>query len=102
MCERKKRDILPRRRASRLGLMAVVLIVASFGGATAQSPARCDSPGGLPANTQLQVTQQQGRALVEIVRPGSTGRKVSTSSMVTNSIVQNSGPTQQACGSRSR
>ena len=76
MSERQERRSPSSRRSSRLGLMAAVLAIATIGGARAQSPAACDSPGGLPANTQLQVTQQQGRALVEIVRPGSTGRKV--------------------------
>ena len=76
MWERQSRDNFHRRQPSRLGLIVAMLTVAGIGGAMAQSPARCDSPGGLPANTQLQVTQQQGRALLEIVRPGSTGRKV--------------------------
>jgi hypothetical protein len=76
MWERQERNRFHRYRSAHLALMAAMLILAGVGGAMAQSAARCDGPGGLPANTQLQVTQQQGRALVEISRPGSTGRKV--------------------------
>jgi hypothetical protein len=76
MPERKELNTVHRRGASRLWLMATMLIVACTGGAMAQPQAPCDAGGNLPANTQLLVTQQQGRALVEISRPGSTGRKV--------------------------
>lgn len=65
-----------RRRFSRLGLMAVMLTFAGIGGAMAQTPGQCDGAGSLAGNTQLQVTQQQGRAMVDIVRPGSGGQKV--------------------------
>jgi hypothetical protein len=73
---RQERSSFHRRRSSRLALLAAMLTLTGIGGALAQSPAKCDSPGGLPANTQLQVTQHQGRAQIEIVRPGSTGRKI--------------------------
>jgi hypothetical protein len=76
MPERQERNSSRHRRSARLGLRAAILTVAGIGGAMAQSPATCDIAGGLPANTQLQVTQNQGRALVEIVRPGSQGRKI--------------------------
>ena len=48
--------------------------------AVAQTPApaaaQCENLTALPANTQLKVSQQSGRAMVEITRPNSTGRKV--------------------------
>jgi hypothetical protein len=76
MSERKELDVFHRRGSARLGLMAMMLAVAGIGNAMAQPQASCDGAVALPANTQLQVTEHRGRALVEISRPSSTGRKV--------------------------
>ena len=76
MTERQEGNSFHRRRSWRPALMAVMMTFAGIGGAMAQTPGQCDGSGSLPANTQLQVTQQLGRAMVDIVRPGSTGQKV--------------------------
>ncbi len=56
-------------------VLAAALSVAGSAGALAQTQATCDT-GSLPPNTQLRVTQQQGRALVEVTKPNSAGRKM--------------------------
>jgi hypothetical protein len=80
MTKRQEGNNIHRGRPWLIGPMAVVVAVAmtiaGIGGATAQPSGRCDGIGGLPANTQVQVSQKDGRAMVEIVRPGGTGRKV--------------------------
>lgn len=76
MTERQGATGFHRRRFWRLGLIAAMLTFAGIGRAMGQTPGQCDNAAGLAANTQLQVTQQQGRAMVDIVRPGSAGQKV--------------------------
>jgi len=62
--------------AVRRGILATALLLAGGGAAMAQTAAQCDGQNNLGTGTQLQVTQQDGRALVEISRPRSAGRKV--------------------------
>ena len=54
-----------------VGLISLI----ALGAAQAQVPAQCSNTDKLGA-TQLRVTQQSARALVEITRPNSAGRKV--------------------------
>ena len=56
--------------------MAALLAVAGASAAHAQTAAQCDNQASLGLGTQFRVTQQFGRALVEISRPNSAGRKV--------------------------
>ena len=44
--------------------------------AGSETAARCDKPGNFGADAQVRVTQQRGRALVEIVKPNTAGRKL--------------------------
>lgn len=69
-------DILSVRGVPARWFLAATLTLAAGGAAIAQTPAQCDNIGSLPANTQMRVTQQLGRAMVDISRPNSTGRKV--------------------------
>jgi hypothetical protein len=48
----------------------------SAGPTVAQTPAQCEYPANLATDTQIRVGQLKGRALVEITRPNSVGRKV--------------------------
>src|SRR5512140_755298 len=67
------------------GLLAGAAMFLAGGAAMAQAPAQPPAAEPTPAPctnmdklgaTQLRVTQQFGRALVELSRPNSTGRKV--------------------------
>ena len=44
--------------------------------ATPEQPATCDKPANFGADAQFRVTQQRGRALIEIVKPNAAGRKL--------------------------
>ena len=55
--------------------LAAALTFAS-GAAMAQTQAQCDQQTNLGVNAQLRVSQTMGRALVEIAKPNSGGRKV--------------------------
>ncbi len=57
-------------------LMAAAISLASGGIAAAQTPGQCDHADALGPNTQLKVSQQSGRALIDIARPNSAGRRV--------------------------
>lgn len=59
-------------------VLAAVLGIAGSGAALAQTQtqAQCDQQTNLGVNAQLRVTQNLGRALVEITKPNSAGRKV--------------------------
>ena len=54
---------------------ALVAMVFASSAAMAQTTAQCTNMDKL-GETQLRVTQQSGRALVELTRPNSTGRKI--------------------------
>ncbi len=56
-------------------IVAAGLMVFS-GAAMAQNAVSCDNQSALGADTQMRVTQQKGRALIEISRPNSAGRKI--------------------------
>ncbi len=55
--------------------LAALLVAFAVGGARAQTQAQCTNMDKL-GDTQLRVSQQYGRALVELSRPNSAGRKV--------------------------
>lgn len=55
--------------------LAAMLCAFTTGGALAETQAQCTNMDKL-GETQLRVTQQYGRALVELSRPNSAGRKV--------------------------
>ena len=57
-------------------LLAAAFALATGGIATAQTPGHCDHADALGPNTQLKVSQQSGRALIDISRPNSAGRRV--------------------------
>ena len=59
-------------------VFAAVLGLAGNGAAMAQTQnqAQCDQQTNLGVNSQLRVSQSMGRALVEITKPNSVGRKV--------------------------
>lgn len=67
-----------RSRAVSRWVLAAVLGMAGSGVAMAQTQtqAQCDQQTNLGVNAQLRVTQNLGRALVEITKPNSGGRKV--------------------------
>jgi hypothetical protein len=56
--------------------LGVAVASLATGVAHAQTPAQCEYPPNLAADTQVRVGQVKGRALVEITRPNSAGRKV--------------------------
>jgi len=56
-------------------VLAALLCAFTAGGAAAQTQATCTNMDKL-GDTKLSVTQQYGRALVELTRPNSAGRKV--------------------------
>lgn len=59
-------------------VLAAAMGLASSGVALAQTQtqAQCDQQTNLGVNAQLRVSQSMGRALVEIIKPNSAGRKV--------------------------
>lgn len=56
--------------------LGVAVVILAAGAANAQTPAQCEYPANLATDTQIRVGQLKGRALVEITRPNSAGRKV--------------------------
>ena len=57
-------------------LLGAALTAGSGAMASAQTIGHCYHADALGANTQLRVSQQEGRALIEIARPNSGGRRV--------------------------
>ena len=71
-----------RRRATFCALAGALTIALggwparSAAAATTDSTAQCDKPGNFGPDAKVRVTQQRGRALIEIVKPNAAGRKL--------------------------
>ena len=63
-------------RGGAAGWVLAMGLMAFSGAAMAQTAVPCDNQSALGADTQLRVTQQKGRALIEISRANSSGRKI--------------------------
>jgi len=75
VCHRARQPSSPAGFRRALQLLALVASVLTGGEAMAQNQAQCTNMDKLGA-TQLRVSQQYGRALVEVTRPNSAERKV--------------------------
>jgi hypothetical protein len=62
--------------AGALSLTGGLLLVAPAMAAGPEPVAQCDRPENFGGDAQLRVSQQRGRALVEVTKPGTAGRKL--------------------------